>query len=114
MSKTGPPSHRRQATSNSGGSRKSTKTPAKSKATENSSPTAPRSFEEIFGKPESEELQRLRQLEMASKLRLAQLEAQPKPVMALYRTRHVQKVSKERKLLRDIQEAIRANLAGEV
>lgn len=108
MSKTGRRSRKHQATSNSGDSRRSTKTPARSRGTGNSSQTAPASFEQIFGKPESEEVQRLRQLEAASRLRLEQLEKQPKPTLALYRVRHTQKVSKERKLLKDIREALAA------
>lgn len=112
MSRTGRPSHKHQRTSNSGGSRKSTRTPAKSRGTENSSPTAPASFEQIFGKPESEEVQRLRQLKSASEGRLQQLEAHT-PTLALYRTRHVQKLAKERKLLRDIREALAACGVGD-
>lgn len=108
MSKTERRSRKHQATSSSGGSRTSTRTRAKSRGTGNSSQTAPASFEQIFGKPESDEVQRLRQLEAASRLRLDQLEKQPKPTLALYRVRHTQKVSKERKLLRDIREALAA------
>lgn len=108
------PSRTRHNSSSSGGSRKSTNKPARSKGTENSSQTAPRSFAEAFGEPESPELKRLRELERRSKTRLAELEATGTPRLALHRTRHVQKLSKERKLLRDIQEAIQAETGADL
>lgn len=71
--------------------------------------TSPASFEAVFGKPQEKpaELLRLEGLRDRSRARLATLEGMAQPRGALYRTMHQQKVTKERKHLRDIEEAIR-------
>jgi len=100
------PSPKRHTTSKSGGSGKSRKKetsgPAKS-----SSQTAPASFETIFGQPHhsSPELLRLNKLIDASRDRLTKLETAPRPTMALYRIRHAQRISRERKHLERLLQA---------
>lgn len=100
------PSTQRRTSSKSGGSQKSTKKPARSRGTGNTSPTAPRSFEEVFGKPETPDQVRYRGLMAAAEERLQKYLAEPMPTNALLRTRHKQKIAKERKIIRDLAELL--------
>lgn len=100
------PSTRTRHTSKSGGSPRSRSKPARSTGTGNSSPTAPVSFEEVFGKGEGPEQARYRALMAAAEERLQQLEKLPMPRNALLRTRHKQKMAKERKAIRDLAELL--------
>jgi len=105
-------SPKRRNTSKSGGSRKSTREPAKSRGTENSSRTAeassdqPATFEATFGRGESPEQGRYRALLAASEGRLQQLQLEKMPANALLRARHKQKIARERKLIRDLAELL--------
>lgn len=71
--------------------------------------TAAASFEEIFGKGlDNPETQRLRRLRLAEEGRLASLEAEPEPTLAIYRHRHRQRLGNARRRIRQLQEAIEA------
>lgn len=98
-------SNKPRTTSKSGGSGKST-TRGTSQRAKNSSRTVPASFEEVFGKekPLTEEELRWQGLRAASKARLEGLLAQPMPLNGLLRARHKQKLARERKLLRDLDD----------
>lgn len=102
------PSPKHRTSSKSGASPKSTTKPAKSRPEANTSATATRSFAEIFGAAESPEIANLRERLEAAKNRLTALESAPKPKLALHRTRHMGDLSRHRRLIRDIEEAITA------
>lgn len=103
------PSQKRRTTSKSGGSAKSPKKATSGQA-KNSSAPATASFDQVFGttQEKSEERLRLEKLQIAALERLSQLENTTRPTMALYRIRHDQKISRERKHLQRIQEALKA------
>jgi len=63
----------------------------------------------VFGNPkeESPELRRLRAAKWNTEGRLANLEQEPVPTVALYRQRHTQRLGRLRKYLKDLEEAIR-------
>lgn len=94
-------------TSKSGGSRKSTHTPDKSRESENSSPTA-EAWSETFGRTSSKEEQRLQQLLRAAVIRLADWEAKPAPNVALYRVAHKQTGARLKKHVERLREALTA------
>lgn len=101
------PSRVRHTTSNSGASSRSTKKRAASSTQSrslNSSATAPASFEKIFGKGESLEIQRCRASLQIAKERLLAHKAVPQPKMALLRVRHLQRLYQAQKRVRDITE----------
>lgn len=102
-----PRSQPRRTTSKSGGSASSKKA-ATSRQAKNSSATAPASFEQVFGKehPNAQEITRLKGLIQASLTRLDGLQAATLPSMALYRTRHLQRLAREKKHLQDLNEAL--------
>lgn len=104
------PSPKRRTISNSGNSGSSTKTPAQSSKKGNSSATAPASFEQVFGRPTSNqaEITKLEGLLHAAQTRLSGLRAQPEPTLALYRSRHRGKLGKEIQNIRAIEEALKA------
>jgi len=100
-------SHKRRITSKSGASGKSQKKDTSSR-TEPSWRTAPASFEAVFGKAQKldEALTKLiaQQQRTEATLREAQ---QEKPTLALYRTRHTQRLARLRRYLEELREAIR-------
>lgn len=101
------PSHKHRTTSKSGGSARSRKR-ATSDPAKNSSLTAAASFETVFGEAENPELQRLRaQLTEARARRDAILQT-PTPTLALYRTRHLARLARISKHVRDLEEALQA------
>lgn len=99
-------SRERRNTSKSGGSRKSTTKPAKSRATRNTSTTQPASFEQVFGKGPTPEVQRWTRLLEAARWRHQLLLEMEVPKLALLRTRHLQRLAREDKHIRDIQEVL--------
>lgn len=101
------PSKTRRTTSKSGGSDRSPKKGTAVQA-KSSSRTAPASFEAIFGKEPTEEQKRYEALRAASAQRLADLRAAEMPRLALLRTRHKQKIAREAKNLREIEEVLKS------
>jgi len=99
-------STKHRTSSKSGGSEKSRKKDT-SRPRESSSRTAPASFDQVFGNPESPELTKLRNLLEEARRRLQTAEATPEPGLALYRTRRQAKIWRQRKHVRDLQEAIK-------
>lgn len=71
----------------------------------NSSATAPRSFEQVFGTTEPRELQNLKDTLQVTRTKLATLE-KGMPQLALYRVKHRQRISRLKKYARDLTEAI--------
>jgi len=108
MSKTDSRSRKRQDTSKSGGSRKSTKTRGSSSPRGNSSQTAPASFDQVFGKASSPEQRRLIGLLEASRERIANLLAQPVSKVRLYAVMARQKLRAEERHLARIQDALQS------
>ena len=102
------PSTKRRTTSKSGNSASSRKT-ATSRRSASSSQTSPASFEQVFGKPDSPEVERLRWLLTTAQGRLAIEEARPVPSLALYRTRHTQRLARLRALDQDRPESGQGN-----
>lgn len=98
------PKHR--TTSKSGGSRKSTSKPARSRENASTSRTPPASFESVFGKEESPQTVQYRELLAKSDARLRQLLQEPVPANGLLRTRHKQRIAREKRLQRDLEELI--------
>lgn len=98
-------SNKRRTTSKSGRSAKS-KTRATSSRNLNSSPTAPASFEQIFGAPESDELQNLKASLARYQGMAAEMRNQGEPKLALYRTRHRARLARIQRFIRELQEAI--------
>lgn len=99
-------SPKRRTTSKSGNSARSTPKTATSRRNSTSSPTAARSFEEVFGTPESPELIKLKQQLTDAQTRLAAIASQPVPTIALHRTRHLARQARLRKYCTDLAEAI--------
>jgi len=99
-------STKRRTSSNSGGSRESTKKPVKSQPNRNTSVTSPASFVEVFGEEESPEKARYRALKAAATERLERLLGLPMPTNGLLRARHKQRIARERKYIRDLDELL--------
>lgn len=98
-------SNKRRTTTSAGKSAKS-KTAASAARKRNSSATPPASFESVFGKETHPEVPKLvRQLEVARE-RHAALLAEPVPTIALLRTRHLARLARQDRYVRDLQDAI--------
>lgn len=106
-------SHKRRTTSKSGSSEKSTKT-APSRPNKPLSAGATASFDQVFGAPEPKdpEKQRLEALLFEAQQRLSRLRMTPVPHLALYRQRHLAKLSRETAHIRNLEEAIRMHTAS--
>lgn len=108
-------SAKRRTTTKSGGSGTSPKT-AISRKTGNSSPTVPASFGEVFGEGNPEVSKQIADLQRTLNAYQAQVEdlmKVPLPTVALFRQRHLQRLWKARRMVRDCGEAIR-HLKGEL
>lgn len=100
-------SSKHRTTSKSGGSRKSTSKAASRKAA-NTLQSAPHSFEEIFGKAPTAEAARLADLLKRARRHQQELDAEPVPALALYRTRLRAKQYKAAVRVQQLQEALEA------
>lgn len=60
----------------------------------------------MFGATESREVTRLKDLLGQAKARLTIAQAEPAPTLALYRTRHTQRLARLRAHVRNLEEAI--------
>lgn len=98
-------SHKRRTSSRSGGSAKSKKT-ERSPPTANTSRTAPASFEQVFGALEPEKVRKLREQRNHAWTRLLALQADQTPTLALYRTRHLQRLRNLQRHIQQLDEAI--------
>lgn len=67
----------------------------------------------MFGKEPSPERKRLERLQEASLARLETLRAQTVPTLALYRSRHLQRLTREQLNLKNIREAIKEQITEE-
>jgi len=100
-------SHKHRTTTNSGKSGKST-TRATSDRSASSKPTAPASFETVFGHADSRELQELKAMRARHQAAYDRLAAEKEPALALLRVRRGQRLSRLRSHLRNLDEAILA------
>jgi len=107
--------------SKSGASRRSSKEETSNRR-ENSSPRAKRSsepppapatFREVFGElPDTPEIVHLTGLRDAARKRLAEIEIQPVPTLALHRNLRRAKIGKLRRYILDLEEALAAEIAA--
>lgn len=100
------PSAKRRTNSSSGASRKSMKRPDKSGVTGSTYATSPRSFEEVFGTPETPQQQRWRQQLLKAQERLTTVLGQRVPENRLLKARHLQKVWRLRRYVEDLESLI--------
>lgn len=99
--------HKRRTTSNSGNSAKSRKK-ATSSQKGASSATAPASFEQVFGKGLTPELDKLRRERARRTEQLQELKTLGEPRLALYKARHRARLARLTREVKDIDEAIDA------
>lgn len=104
-------SRKHPITSNSGKSQKLT-TKATSSKKGRSSATAPASFETVFGKESDPTIVKLRSQLAAALVRSDRLSDQSIPKGALFRTRHLQRLWRAQKHIRDLEEAISIAVAS--
>lgn len=104
-------SRKHPTTSNSGKSQKSTNKDTSLKKG-SSSVTAPVSFETVFGKESNPMLVKLRSQLAAALARSDHLSDQSIPKGALFRTRHLQRLWRAHKHIRDLEEAISIAVAS--
>lgn len=98
------PSPKRRTTSSFGSSQKSTKKePSRQK--KNLSVTSTPLLE-LDGNPPNREKQKLAQQLAVAKITLEANEKLPEPRLAIYRTRHVQRLARLRKHVRNLKEAL--------
>lgn len=97
-------SRKSQRTLSSGSSERSTKKRAASRQNENSLPTAPASFDQVFGKADSPELAKTRQQLQEARERLRGHDLIPIPSLALLRQRHLQRRAWLERHVRNLQE----------
>jgi len=93
-------------TSKSGKSGSSTRRAGRSSRSSQSSQTASASFEQVFGKGEHPHAPRLRVLLDEAEKRLAAHKALTVPVIALFKTRHHQRLATLTRHVRNLREAI--------
>jgi len=97
-----------RTTSKSGASGESTRKKEPSKLKRNSSAPSTASFEKVFGQTPNPELNKLKAMEQRVQEKIRQLETVGEPRLALFRARHRAELGRQRRLLKDVQEAITA------
>lgn len=99
------PSHKPRTTTKSTGLQNSRRTEGSSR-TANSSPSAPASFEDTFGKNLSQEKMKLHKLQQDAERTLQDAMTEPEPRVALYRVRRQAKLNRLRRHIAMLYEAI--------